>query len=193
MSYQCSPFSKSTGTGKLGQSSGASLALFAGIFIACAFTVRGEDPVPEEPLPSSTDIRRSADRRCSCHQLHLAGSARGTWRSEVRLYLHQEVTSTQPRRFHYRFGLTVRGVYDDNIFLTNTNKVDDWYFAIEPMLTVGWGDIEGQSRELPSPGLYPEYYSLRRPLGRECRQSSHPHRGWLSVWPFNADSESGGV
>jgi hypothetical protein len=55
MSYQMSPFSKLTGTGKLGQSSGASLALFAGIFIACAFAVRGEDSIPEEQLPSSPD------------------------------------------------------------------------------------------------------------------------------------------
>jgi hypothetical protein len=77
-----------------------------------------------------------------------------------------EIASGQPRRVHYRFGLTVRGVYDDNIFLTNTNKVDDWYFAIEPMLTIGFGDIEGQSENflrldyIPSIILYSDHSDL---------------------------------
>ncbi|MGA7275916.1 MAG: outer membrane beta-barrel protein [Candidatus Udaeobacter sp.] len=48
--------------------------------------------------------------------------------------------------FHYELSLTVRGVWDDNIFLTRTNKVSDYYFAIEPVITVGVGDIEGRNR-----------------------------------------------
>ena len=43
-------------------------------------------------------------------------------------------------------GLTVRGVWDDNIFISHTNKVSDYYFAIEPLITIGWGDMEGRSR-----------------------------------------------
>jgi len=48
-------------------------------------------------------------------------------------------------RFHYAFGLTVRGVWDDNIFLSHTNRVSDYYFAIEPWITLGWGDMAGRS------------------------------------------------
>ena len=55
------------------------------------------------------------------------------------------VYSSEPRRFHYVLRLTVRGVWDDNIFLRHTNKVSDYYFAIEPSITLGWGDMEGRS------------------------------------------------
>jgi hypothetical protein len=37
-------------------------------------------------------------------------------------------------------------VWDDNIFISHTNKVSDYYFAIEPIVTIGWGDIAGRSR-----------------------------------------------
>jgi hypothetical protein len=37
-------------------------------------------------------------------------------------------------------------VWDDNIFISHTNKVSDYYFAIEPSITIGVGDIEGRSR-----------------------------------------------
>ena len=40
----------------------------------------------------------------------------------------------------------MRGVWDDNIFLSHTNKVSGYYFAIEPVITIGWGDIAGRSR-----------------------------------------------
>src|SRR5215813_11310952 len=33
------------------------------------------------------------------------------------------VYSSEPRRFHYVLRLTVRGVWDDNIFISHTNKV----------------------------------------------------------------------
>jgi hypothetical protein len=58
----------------------------------------------------------------------------------------ETVYSSEPRRFHYRFMLTVRGVWDDNIFLSHTNKVSDYYFAIEPQITIGLGDMEGRNR-----------------------------------------------
>ncbi|MFL6589412.1 MAG: outer membrane beta-barrel protein, partial [Chthoniobacterales bacterium] len=51
-----------------------------------------------------------------------------------------EVSAT-PNKFHWGFRLTLRGVYDDNIFLTEKFKQDDYYFAIEPGLTIGYGDI----------------------------------------------------
>src|SRR5438128_4051576 len=75
----------------------------------------------------------------------------------------ETIYSGEPRRFHYVLGLTVRGVWDDNIFLTNTHKVSDYYFAIEPYITIGVGDIEGRSRSylrldyMPSAILYVDH------------------------------------
>lgn len=56
----------------------------------------------------------------------------------------ETVSSSEPRRFHYELRLTVRGVYDDNIFISHTDRVSDYYFAIEPSITIGLGDIEGR-------------------------------------------------
>jgi len=56
--------------------------------------------------------------------------------------LRNEVTA-EPRRFQYGFQVTMRGVYDDNINISQTNRVSDYYFTIEPVLTLGLGDING--------------------------------------------------
>lgn len=75
----------------------------------------------------------------------------------------EAIESGEPRRLYYKFGLTVRGVWDDNIFLTNTNKVSDYYFAIEPFITIGVGDIEGRNKSylrldyMPSAILYVDH------------------------------------
>ena len=58
----------------------------------------------------------------------------------------ETVFSHEGGLFHYQLSLTVRGVWDDNIFISHTNKVSDYYFAIEPVITVGVGDIEGRNR-----------------------------------------------
>ncbi|HEX7517230.1 MAG TPA: outer membrane beta-barrel protein [Chthoniobacterales bacterium] len=52
--------------------------------------------------------------------------------------------SATPHRFQYGFRLTIRGVYDDNIFLRASNRVSDYYLAIEPGITLGFGDIVGR-------------------------------------------------
>jgi hypothetical protein len=145
MSHPLSPFFRSNGTGKLGQSSGASLALFAGIFIACTFSVRGEDSIPEEPLPSSTDETvAQTDAAPSQPMSPLGGVDSRNLTLGGETVSSSEIASGQPRRFHYSLRLNIRGVYDDNIFLSHTDRVSDYYFAIEPMLTVGFGDIEGR-------------------------------------------------
>jgi hypothetical protein len=67
------------------------------------------------------------------------------------------------RIFHYELSLTVRGVWDDNIFLTHSNKTSDYYFAIEPVITIGVGDIAGRNRSylslsyMPSGILYVDH------------------------------------
>src|SRR5205809_596735 len=57
-----------------------------------------------------------------------------------------ETISPSGRIFHYELSLTVRGVWDDNIFISHTNKVSDYYFSIEPVITIGVGDIAGRNR-----------------------------------------------
>lgn len=52
--------------------------------------------------------------------------------------------SAEPRRFQYGLRLTIRGVYDDNINISHTNRISDYYFAIEPAITLGFGDIVGR-------------------------------------------------
>jgi hypothetical protein len=49
--------------------------------------------------------------------------------------------SPQPRRFQYGLLFRVRGVYDDNINISQFNPISDYYFAIEPTVTVGVGDV----------------------------------------------------
>ena len=74
-----------------------------------------------------------------------------------------------PKRFQYAFRLNVRGVYDDNIALTNTNPIADFYFAIEPGITLGFGDIVGPDPNFirfdyaPSIILYADHSDARTP------------------------------
>jgi hypothetical protein len=47
-----------------------------------------------------------------------------------------------PRRFHYSLTLGERTVYDDNIFISHSDRQSDIYFSIEPALFVGFGSGE---------------------------------------------------
>jgi hypothetical protein len=47
--------------------------------------------------------------------------------------------------FDYAIHLTLRGAYDDNIALTHTNRLDDWFAEIHPGLTLGFGDVKNQT------------------------------------------------
>ena len=49
--------------------------------------------------------------------------------------------SAQARRFQYGLLLRVRGIYDDNINISQFNPISDFYFVIEPTITLGLGDI----------------------------------------------------
>ena len=48
-----------------------------------------------------------------------------------------------PRRFRYSFAVNTRGVYDDNINISSFARVSDYYFAIEPIITLGLGTESG--------------------------------------------------
>ena len=54
-------------------------------------------------------------------------------------------SSGVPRRFHYQIHLSIRGVYDDNINLLETNPISDFYISIEPGITLGFGDTVGRT------------------------------------------------
>jgi hypothetical protein len=133
------PFSRPTGSGKFAPPTGVRIGLITGIFITCALAARGQDPVQVEPLASSTGYTVAETNAAPAppslpYPVSVSNSAPGG----------ENVPSGEPRRFHYLLGLTVRGVYDDNIFLSNTDRVSDYYFAIEPHLTLGFGDMEGR-------------------------------------------------
>jgi hypothetical protein len=55
------------------------------------------------------------------------------------------VDSGIPRRFHYQFRLSIRSVYDDNINLSQINRISDFYTSIEPSVMVGFGDIDARA------------------------------------------------
>jgi len=47
-----------------------------------------------------------------------------------------------PRRFHYRVGLSVREVYDDNINISHFERMEDFYTIIEPSIDLSYGDFD---------------------------------------------------
>jgi hypothetical protein len=50
-----------------------------------------------------------------------------------------------PRRLQYTLSATVRGVYDDNIFNSSFHRVSDFYFTVEPTLTLTMGTGESDA------------------------------------------------
>ncbi len=119
--------------------------------------------VPEEPLPSSSASLPSSEEafpstpdpwssstnystaQTSVISSPEAGGPYGGF-STKDIAVGEGPASSQPRRFYYGLQFTVRGVWDDNIYISHTNRVSDYYFAIEPQLTLGVGDIQGRSR-----------------------------------------------
>lgn len=57
--------------------------------------------------------------------------------------LNGQAVAETPRRFHYDFQLTVRGVYDDNVNLSQSNKQGDFYTSIEPVISLSLGGTGG--------------------------------------------------
>src|SRR5213595_76835 len=118
---------------------------------------------PAEPLPSSTALLPSSEEafpssanpwssstnyttaQTSVVPAQVAGGPYGGF-STKNVATGEGPSSGEPRRFHYALQLTVRGVWDDNIFISHTDRKSDYYFAIEPQITIGVGDIEGRSR-----------------------------------------------
>lgn len=106
-------------------------------------------PSAEEAFPSSPDPWSSSGNYTAAQTSAIgapnSGGPYGGF-STKNVAVSEGSPSSEPRRFHYGLLFTVRGVWDDNIFLSHTDKTSDYYFAIEPQLTLGFGDIEGRSR-----------------------------------------------
>src|SRR5450755_2469935 len=66
--------------------------------------------------------------------------------------------SSIPKKFQYALRLNLRQVYDDNIFLIQGEHVGDFYLAIEPGLTLGYGDIVGRDRNYVQFDYAPSFF-----------------------------------
>jgi hypothetical protein len=125
------------------------------------------EPVPSaaEPLPSSEQAFPSSPQPLSPSMNYTGGyttvvpapAAAGPYGGggTYNAFPAGETVNPSGRAFHYALSLTVRGVWDDNIFISHTNKVSDYYFAIEPVITIGVGDIQGRNRSYLSLSYMP--------------------------------------
>jgi hypothetical protein len=104
---------------------------FANVRLAVADTV---EPTPLAAAEESTDLAAEENP-----PLPVASSDVSTESTPA-----TSIDSGIPRRFHYELRLAVRGVYDDNINLSNTNRIGDFYTSIEPSVMVGFGDTEAR-------------------------------------------------
>jgi len=117
-------------------------------------SAREPEPYSPEPLPSSEQAFPSSPEPLSPSTNYTSGQttvipppvAAGPYGGTYNVFPAGETIYPSGRPFHYALGLTVRGVWDDNINISHTDKVSDYYFAIEPYITVGVGDIEGRNR-----------------------------------------------
>jgi hypothetical protein len=106
-------------------------------------------PSSEEAFPASSDPWSSSTNYTTAQTNAISSPVAGgpyNGFNTKDVVLDQGSQSGEPRRFHYSLQLTVRGVWDDNIFISHTNRVSDYYFAIEPQISIGLGDIEGRGR-----------------------------------------------
>jgi hypothetical protein len=121
-------------------------------------------PTPSEPVPSAPEPLPSSEQAFPSSQKPLSSSinytggyttvvpqpvAAGPYGGGGTYNVFpagETIFSHEGGLFHYQLSLTVRGVWDDNIFISHTDKVSDYYFAIEPVITIGVGDIEGRNR-----------------------------------------------
>ena len=56
--------------------------------------------------------------------------------------------SPEARRLHYQFTLDLRTAYDDNILLSETDKIGDFHLRIDPTIALTFGDESGAANVL---------------------------------------------
>jgi hypothetical protein len=119
----------------LSRGSVAAGVLFAGtaVFFFCCASF-AQDAVPSDitarhqPVLSPNEVQT----------LQSGSSPEGTANIGANATIGRPVAET-PRRFQYAFTVTMRGVYDDNINISSFNRISDFYFTIEPSITLGLG------------------------------------------------------
>jgi len=95
----------------------------------------------EEPLPKPVDdVALNGPPPVESYALPPAPSEGGK-----EIYGAGAGITSAPKRFQWGVRLTIRGVYDDNILLSHFDRISDWYVAIEPAITIGYGDIVGRA------------------------------------------------
>ncbi len=114
------------------------LAYFCAGVIAAFFFPHPANALTEEVSTTapSTLSSQAAETSSSSPMLNPTGESNLHSTADPR----NEVTA-EPRRFQYELKVTVRGVYDDNINLSQTAHESDYYLTIEPILTLGVGNI----------------------------------------------------
>jgi hypothetical protein len=101
----------------------------ASVLLICVATVSGQDPLPPTSQPTVNYSSSAPNPTAPAVEINPAEQPmEGSY-------------APQPRRFQYDLLLRVRGVYDDNINISHFNPISDYYLAIEPTVTVGFGDI----------------------------------------------------
>src|SRR5438874_6794567 len=96
--------------------------------------------VIDEPLPKPVDdVALNGPPPVESYALPPAPSGGGK-----EIYGAGAAITSAPKRFQWGVRLTIRGVYDDNILLSHFDRISDWYVAIEPAITIGFGDIVGR-------------------------------------------------
>src|ERR1041385_6196745 len=113
-------------------------AAVIGIFIVCAGMTKAQDaPAPESYSPPPDYSVTAPAQPAPAIEINPANESTtpNVENTAARGY------SAERRRFQYGLRLMLRGVYDDNINISHTNRISDYYFAIEPAITLGFGDI----------------------------------------------------
>src|SRR5437870_2149079 len=86
-----------------------------------------EQAFPSSPEPLSPSMNYTTAQTTVVQRPVAAGPYGGTYD----VFPAGEGIAPSGRIFHYALGLTVRGVWDDNIFITHTEKVSDYYFVFQ--------------------------------------------------------------
>lgn len=112
----------------------SAIAITAGLLLAASgrAQVAVQEPIATAPgppvlSPNEAEVLRASSSTAPAIENSRPGAA----------------VADTPRRFQYTLSATVRGVYDDNIYNSPTNKTSDYYFTIEPAIALSLGGADG--------------------------------------------------
>lgn len=102
-----------------------------------AVAVPPEANVEPAPLPSTDGLLQTTTEPA----LPQADANASPAASAAPIEQTDNATGATPRRFHYELRFGARAVYDDNINISAGGKTSDTYFALEPAILLGVGDV----------------------------------------------------